>query len=564
MLRKTPNRGVTIATAKVNPFEFTSSYLTTFPTTRMCEQFVDELKALGLDESRIIHIDSKTSPNDVVPKLTKVVKCQGGMGLVVVCCHESFLRLPFFPRSGWKVFIDEIPPVERTYSPRLPESGIELGEWLKIEDGDCEFARVVPRNETQLRHRLEALTDDWKKDQKAVLRTVLNPFMTVYVDRQMWNKLVERGEVPKKDKKDKTKNRLTFIYVIKPEKLNGFAFLGANFVSSTTYEWLELNGVKLVPHKELDERLRCKQHPRRDIEICYAVNKKRFSKDLRNKDEFAFLRVYEPAVLSKLESENAHQFLLHGNVDYTEGTARDEKTGAEYKSALPRDSRCITLPATAHGLNHDEFQRCTIVVTLGAFNRNPKVERFMRDLGISQKALNDTYYEQVYQGVCRCNIRIVGEDESGNLQTPNEKITIIVPDKGVADYLAARLTGAQVTRLKGDFKQFEAVPGKDRTRKWREKKKKGHLTQVIAEVGDKGGVCDESLRVFSTENVTPLQPTQKDFHPADFITAPRDHNVVVTLLDYKEKKNAGSTHTRPFSLLVSDFEARSHLPKKVR
>jgi hypothetical protein len=112
----------------------------------MCSQFIDELKARGLDETRIMRIDSVTHENQVVSTLTDALKNFGGLGIVVVCTHEAFFRLPYFQKTGWKVFIDEIPPAERAYSPNIPESAAELAEWLRIEDGDSEFARILPNN----------------------------------------------------------------------------------------------------------------------------------------------------------------------------------------------------------------------------------------------------------------------------------------------------------------------------------------------------------------------------------------------------------------------------------
>ena len=541
------------------------SYIAALLTKDMCSQFIDELKARGLDETRIMRIDSVTHENQVVSTLTDALKNFGGLGIVVVCTHEAFFRLPYFQKTGWKVFIDEIPPAERAYSPNIPESAAELAEWLRIEDGDSEFARILPNNFAKLKHRLEELTDDWKQGQKAVFQEVLSPFKEVFVARRDWARLVDQKNITKKSKKDRTQNRLQFIYAIKPESLDGFTIMGADFPTSTLFAWLRAKGVQLVPAKELSRDLRFQQHPSRDIEIYYAFKKKRFSLHLRNKENFKALRLYEKAILVKLEQEGVSAFLLHGNADYISGKARDEKTKTQYNSVLPRDHRCIPLPVTPHGLNRDEFQNCNTVVCVGAFNRTSDIERFLRSHGVEQKVLCDTHYQQVYQAVCRSNIRIVFKGESGSITTPSEKIVIFVPDQGTAEYLAARFPGSRVIRLEGDFKQYDAMDPAERRSRLRQKQgqNEGQLSEGAAG-NNKECNCHDSLKGFTKEIVTSFASRESEFRPSRFLMTPRDYIVAVTLLDYKEKRHVAPTTLRPFSLLISDFEVymeHQHLSK---
>src|SRR5690606_36925491 len=109
--------------------------------------------------------------------------------------------------------------------------------------------------------------------------------------RRDWARLVDQKNITKKSKKDRTQNRLQFIYAIKPESLDGFTIMGADFPTSTLFAWLRAKGVQLVPAKELSRDLRFQQHPSRDIEIYYAFKKKRFSLHLRNKENFKALRL---------------------------------------------------------------------------------------------------------------------------------------------------------------------------------------------------------------------------------------------------------------------------------
>ncbi len=488
--------GVTVKTAATKPcIRISTSFCCSFLTTRMCEQFVGDLQRAGIPQDRIVRIDRTIYPNEVIPTLRKALLDYAGLGKVVVCSHEALRGLPYFPRTGWQTIVDEIPPVERTESLRIPRSGHMLGQWLQIEPCDSTYVRVIPKSKSQLERHLKAdPIDEFELAARKIYRAVLNPFQSVWVERRKWLQLVEGVET------GSNSIRLTFFFALNPEALNKFTIMGANFVGSPTYEWLKMKGVKLVPHKELMQNLRFTEHPARKMEICFALQKNRFSKGLRNKDDFAFLKEYEKAVLSRLLLSVA-QFLLHANVDYQEGEALDLLAGTKHTSLLTQDDRCIPLPATPHGLNLPEFQACTTVVTLGAFNRNPVVDKFLTSLGLSRQCLDSSYFDVVYQAVCRCNIRVLHPDpETGALSPPSDPILIVVPDEGLAKYLQARFPGSKLTRLDGEFKQFEAMTSTERSRKFRRKRKRPDI-----DIAQQAG-CNEYLKGLSKENVACLRP----------------------------------------------------------
>jgi len=303
--------------------------------------------------------------------------------------------------------------------------------------------------------------DDLERALKEQLQKSICPMRIRHVEREAWERLIVRGEVTR-NKADQEKNRIHFYDVINPVGLDGCCIMGANLEASLTFAWLEQHGVLLCEHGELAEGLRFRKHQSRPTDIHYAVDRPRFNRTLRKDTKFTSR--YEHAALALVGNE---PFLVHSNKDHT--------------GALTKHPHCVKLPATPQGLNKPEFIASTSVVCIGAFNKWPHEARFLAYMGLSQEILDFGYYELIYQAVMRCNLRV---PDSGL------PITVVVPDKGVAEYLARLLPGSKIKRIQG-FEQFDrkkALSSAERARRYRSNKK-GHNSKHV-------DVCTDERHVF--------------------------------------------------------------------
>lgn len=461
----------TLGSARPSPvLSTTDSHLVSFPTLDMTDQFEADLLAAGIPADVIIKITSDTHEGRVVPELLVTLRFLGSQRKIVICCHESLLRLPYVHRTGWRFYADELPALDASNAPLLPRCGWMLSDWLTIQTlpGTDRWARLVPKDVGQLRRHFEEVPDDFELEAKEILRQTVNPFRIAYVDREAWERVIVGGEI---DKTNKDRSRVQFFFVLNPAGLDGFTIMGANLRDSALYAWLSIHGARMRPHAELTPCLRFTEHEPRDFEIFYAADRNFNSKHFMKKD---FMERFEQAAIEKLGSE---RYLLHRN--------------SSYRGSLTKQPKCIQPPIKPHGLNRDEYTSCTKLVLAGAFNRNPDHISFMKWLGLTDRAIRQDAYEMAYQFAWRSNLRTQGS---------KAKVTAIVVDRGTGEFLASKQPGSRVTKLGGfeEFDKKEAMTGAERVRKHREKKK-GHNGERVA-----GGV---TKFIDSRKNVTSDQPT---------------------------------------------------------
>jgi len=161
--------------------------------------------------------------------------------------------------------------------------------------------------------------------------------------------------------------------------------------------------------------------------------------------------------------------------------ANKDTDGAELFSSRPDAAR---LPNNSHGLNG--FQQYETVAFLAARNLTPAQGKFLQWCGLSANDVRTaTYYHAAYQAVMRGAIR-----DPDNLN-PKQ---VIVPDRGLADYLGNIFDGATIRRLNVEFGStaIAATRGRPREhadhavrkRAWRERQSEGRRREQSQVVPD--------------------------------------------------------------------------------
>ena len=288
----------------------------------------------------------------------------------------------------------------------------------------------MPKNAGELRRHL-AVGDDWETESgfRSILQKVAGPFYTGFVEAKSCRRVVECREI---DRENKDRNRVQFYFVLKPGAIDGFTIMGANLKESALFEWLTMHGTRLSPHRELSADLPTTHRPRNG-NIYYA-----FDRDFNSRHFLKMnpegLEQYERAAS---EMAGSTRYLLH--------------TNAKPKGCLVEAPNCVLSPIKPHGLNRQEYMACTTMISVGAFNRRPKHIGFMKWLGFSDRAIRQDPLDMAYQFCFRSNLRV---------PDATEEITIIVPDRGTAEFLGDKQPGLKVNRLPG----FEKFDKKEATR----------------------------------------------------------------------------------------------------
>ncbi len=292
------------------------------------------------------------------------------------------------------------------------------------------------------------------------------------VTSQDWEVYVNQGHYERLVRGEKNDATLTTLSVLRPSVFNGFkqvVVASACMEETMFYRLFTAQGVNMKPVKgKLAKDLRYHQHEHGDRITIFYASSEAWSKRYRDKlvddgqgGTVKFLTRIKNAVGRLFGAE---PFLWMGNKDL--GETFFPQPGAE------------KLPNTPHGLN--SFQGFHNVVVLSALNPPPQHFHFMETYSIDGDEVRAAHYKSaVYQAIMRCSIRNPKDE------TPKQ---VVVMDRDTAEWLADLFPGAKVEPLPGldgvvPSKGKAGRPRKhasdaEKTRKFREVKKREHLAQL--------------------------------------------------------------------------------------
>jgi len=112
---------------------------------------------------------------------------------------------------------------------------------------------------------------------------------------------------------------------------------------------------------------------------------------------------------------------------------------ANKAAEMPMFDQNDRLPAVSHGLNKSHFQNCNGVVSLIALVHNHASAKFLGMLGLTDAQVRTVIcYQSEYQAIMRCSLR------DPKASAP---VTVIVPSRASAAWLASKFDGCTVAKL---------------------------------------------------------------------------------------------------------------------
>ena len=230
---------------------------------------------------------------------------------------------------------------------------------------------------------------------------------------------------------------LAFHSVLKPEILAGFAevsMAGANFEDSAIFKIWGEDGIKFEPDPEFAKGLRYSNHPNGDLVTIYYVTEQQWSRKRREAPAGDNgTKIQDRMIQAAKELFPSGRFVWHGN-----------KSLVDDPFGLPAER----LPNKPHGLN--SFAGFDDIVFLSSLNPPTDHFRFFQSRGLSGGEVRGfTYFAEAYQAIMRTSLR-----DPGNRQPKR----ILVPDRGLAEYLQDAFPGSKVEKL--DIGLVEDVPRK--------------------------------------------------------------------------------------------------------
>jgi hypothetical protein len=275
---------------------------------------------------------------------------------------------------------------------RVTVRDIALHEIARNEDGD---------------EILETLAD--------TSRILANKYWDSFVNLEQYERL-KRGE-----------GKVLAIHsVLKPEILAGFAevfMAGANFEDSAIFKLWGEEGVRFEADAKFAKGLRYSEHPNGDLVTIYYVTEQQWSRKRREApagDNGA--KIQDRMIQAAKELFPSGRFVWHAN-----------KSLVDDPFGLPAER----LPNKPNGLN--SFAGFDDIVFLSSLNPPTDHFRFLQSRGLSGGEVRGfTYFAEAYQAILRTSLR-----DLGNRQPKR----ILVPDRGLADYLQDAFPGSRVEKL---------------------------------------------------------------------------------------------------------------------
>ena len=438
-------------------------------TIKLLKQWECDLLSRGIDPSRVYTFHSKNCSNvnqvvtDTILKFTGVKKtktekettysfvssCEdSGSCPIILFPFATLLNLNFtipdFDNPGEYIdlnrrirqqchlWIDELPNLDERREVWAKNNPSEITDWLllgkkvsdcRTESGgkriDDSLHRVEATNPEQLKTEMWQKSQNYNKEHRLLLQSVLSSNETVYIKKSQWDLMGSR--LDKKD--DEDGGGTYFLSVLNKRLLSGWNscnFISADFDRSKFSHWFKNS--RFTPHNATRSKLRNggNHHPDllKRVRIVYAM-----PDDEKRTNSTKYLESHGEVLDQKFIREVkklGQPFLLCTN------TKRDKDR------EIRKIEGCRVITSAEHGNN--SFSTYNVLVFDCALRSQPKHEAVLSTLGFDRRTLHtDMVLNSLYQTTCRTSIR----DDSSN-----EVVTIFCMERSSAHDLANRLSGA--------------------------------------------------------------------------------------------------------------------------
>ena len=426
------------------------------PTWRLIDQTARQIAKINPD----IDVRKIYSKGDRRPVATRIeahmANADKSKGQVLLISHEALKRLPAAYRQHWDLFVDEIPSVFECLTLKIVKTHAHLTDHLELE----ELAGGISAVKIAAGHRgaIESLFRNESKDEllalfRGITDHLLDDCRNVMVETACYQALLNGR---------KREGEINFFSILGPEFVEGFnsvTFMGANALETELFALWGINAnVSFEPHPLLTKGLRYQAHENGDRLTIHYLFEQKWS-------------------ISRSQSENAASggSLLEGMGEFVTRyfNGRRFLWVANKSAELPMFDQNNRLPAVSHGLNEPHFINCHAVASTIALVHNRASAKFLGMLGLTEQQIRTIIcYQAEYQAIMRCSLR------DPKAIAP---VTVIVPSRASAEWIAGKFDGAAVSKLDsgldwevrkvGRPTTCNAMSNKERQAKWRAARK---------------------------------------------------------------------------------------------
>lgn len=392
------------------------------PTKNLIIQTANDIKSVNPDID-VTPIYSIGDGKAVTPRIEQHMRdADRTKGQVLLITHEALKRLPNAYRVHWDLFVDEIPAVFENIPLKVVKTHSYLTDHIKLK----EIASGISAVDIEAGHlqAVNGLNVNESEDELighfgTISDHLLDENRTVMVESEELNSLINGT---------KTKGEINFFSLLDAgfvDSYNSVTFLGANALETEMFIiWKTLKMATFVEHPTLSKGLRYSKHQNgHRLQIHYMFE-----------NEWTKTR-------STMPNPQTGLTLLEGVGQYVQDYFAGQRflwvaNKAAGMDAFDQNNR---LPPVSHGLNKPHFMNCNAVASVIALMHNRASARFLGLLGLSDHQIRTIIcYQAEYQAIMRCSLR------DPQAIAP---VTVIVPSRSSAEWLAGKFDGCAVGKL---------------------------------------------------------------------------------------------------------------------
>ena len=353
-------------------------------------------------------------------QLAEYLKDQADEGQIIFATHQILEHVPYWVgKKNIHLIVDEMLQVFCSASLKIADTHSFITDEFDVEKNSHPIYGRVMEKDT-LKQKAKNKNGDVVLERfNSEMRLLSSDYWDTHVHHERFSRfMANAGE-----------HSLDFYSVLKPDIFAGFGSVfmaAANFEETLLYKLWTLRGVEFVADTKFASNLRYSTHENGHlIDIRYVIEEN-WSKTLSRKpiDDKDVLRLMAKAA-KKLFGEQ--EYVWHAN------------------KSCPDDLLNLAkrLPSVPHGLNN--YSHINRIAFLSAINPTPHQAKFLECQGLSNDEIRQAmYFASAYQAVMRTSVR--SPDST-------EPVTILVPDRALAEYLADLFSGSTVSRLDAGLPQ---------------------------------------------------------------------------------------------------------------
>jgi len=366
---------------------------------------------------RVFHLGTIGGEAKVSKALADYIQNPPDTPEIVLATHQVLPHIKHFAnRSDWHLLIDEALQAVRYQQHRIPQTHNLITDHLDVSQEGAIYGRVSVRDIALHEIAQNQDQDEILETLADTSRVLANRYWDTFVNLEQYERLKRgQGKV------------LAFHSVLKPEILAGFAevfMAGANFEDSAIYKVWGEQGIKFDPDPEFAKGLRYSRHQNGELVTIFYVTEQQWSRKRREAtcggEDGATIQ--DRMVRAAKELFSSGRFVWLANKSVVEN---------------PFPAPAERLPNKPHGLN--SFAEFDDIVFLSSLNPPTDHFRFLLFRGIDGGEVRAfTYFAEAYQAIMRTSIR------NPDNQLPKR---ILVPDRGLAEYLHDIFLGSRIQKL---------------------------------------------------------------------------------------------------------------------